>query len=561
MTTIVTELIDDSNKNEILYLRQQIKDLVLLALEKKGKISFDDLPEVLRNDRDIVLGVVLAGSNAEEWYKLPQRWKDDAEIACAVFAREITGFFSTDPPKEGRSLKFLDLPYHLCIDKKVVLHFLRSDCSKWENIPMKFKSDADILATAFFYEKIDFDDIPIDLKRSNREIASYGVSNDLIQVDECTCFDRDDFRVAIQDGELEWRHLPQTLKNDYKFAVSISLLKLYNDSPRQIMEQIPKIRSDKSYWRRILSSPYNLYHSLKDLIKDFAPVELCSDHDLMLEICSKCTHAFSLIDENLLNNRDFLEKVLRANVNVLQLLPHQTQILHRDLVFTALHSLDKEPNIYVESETSNAIYPPFWEDCKFIMTWVKAGYRLPFISDDLSKAWTSNRALCLAGLICNGKKYRTPLTYARSFIGEAQFMAEVLDHHPDMYGKAKGAAVNDPTCMTIAFAASLELTTRKMKELHFNGKDDEIKRYVSFLRHKLDPYKVFVECILGNMLSTQSIDVTGSNLTLLNQGIETSINYRRRLVEYLGIPTGRRLLQLLQAERNVLEATAPFEDF
>jgi hypothetical protein len=86
-------------------------------------------------------------------------------------------------------------------------------------------------------------------------------------------------------------------------------------------------------------------------------------------------------------------------------------------------------------------------------------------------------------------------------------------------------------------------------------------RYISFLRHKFDPFEVFFGCILGNMLSTQSIDVTGTNLTLLDQGIETSINYKRRLVEYLDIPTGPCLLQLLQAERNILEATAPFEDF
>ncbi|MGK3742214.1 MAG: hypothetical protein ACI90V_009068 [Bacillariaceae sp.] len=140
-------------------------------------------------------------------------------------------------------------------------------------------------------------------------------------------------------------------------------------------------------------------------------------------------------------------------------------------------------------------------------------------------------------------------------------MADVLKHRPEMYCEAKGAALNDPSCMTIAFAASLELTTRKMKELHFDGKDDEIKRYISFLHHKLDPYEVFFECILGNMLSTQSMHNTGTNLTLLNQGIETSINYKRNLVEYLDIPTGPWLLQLLQAERNILEATAPFEDF
>ena len=55
------------------------------------------------------------------------------------------------------------------------------------------------------------------------------------------------------------------------------------------------------------------------------------------------------------------------------------------------------------------------------------------------------------------------------------------------------------------------------------------------------------------MLSTQSVDVTGSNLTLLNQGLETSMGYKHCLAA-----TGKWLLQLQDAEKNVLEAIAPF---
>jgi hypothetical protein len=189
----------------------------------------------------------------------------------------------------------------------------------------------------YLYGKVKFEDIPTDLQRINGEIASYGESNDLIQVDQCSCFDPDYFRATIQYCELEWRHLPQTLKNDYKFAVSICLLKINNDLPRQIMEHIPEIRSDKSYWRRILSSPYIIDVYLEDLTKDFAPVELCSDHDFMLKICIDCTHPFSLVVENLTSNRDFLEKVPRTNGDIIQLFSCQTQILHRDLVLPAVH--------------------------------------------------------------------------------------------------------------------------------------------------------------------------------------------------------------------------------
>jgi len=112
--------------------------------------------------------------NAEEWHKLPQKWKDDADIACAVFAnkncankiRKITNGINTTSRQMGRSLEFLDLPYHLCIQKEIVLHALRSQCTEFQDIPLKFKSDADIIASAILYGKIKYEDTPTDLQRT-----------------------------------------------------------------------------------------------------------------------------------------------------------------------------------------------------------------------------------------------------------------------------------------------------------------------------------------------------------------------------------------------------------
>lgn len=403
--------------------------------------------------------------------------------------------------------------------------------------------------------QIDIEDIPTDLQRSNQEIAIYCIFNNLINADECTCFDSEDFGTAIQDGELKWSHLPQLLRNDSKFAASISWLKTNTELPRHLMEQILGIRPDKSYWRRIFSPQYvGDRHDAMRLFKDFAPAKLSSDHDFLLEICSDYTNAFSVIDENLASNRVFLGKVLLKNWDILRFLSDQTQILHRDLVLTVL------PSIGSIDYVSKKIYPPFQEDLEFAMTWMKAGHWFPCgnasITFDAFDAWMNNRApLCLTGgIYTSTRRNNRPLEYAQRFTGGVHFMVEVLNHRPEMYWESKDAAADDPICMTIAFAASLELTTRKMRELHFDGMDEKMKRYTSFLCHKLGPYEALFECILGNMLSTQSMDVTGSNLTLLNQGIETSINYKRQLVEYLDIPTRPWLLQLLQAERNV-----PFE--
>ena len=60
------------------------------------------------------------------------------------------------------------------------------------------------------------------------------------------------------------------------------------------------------------------------------------------------------------------------------------------------------------------------------------------------------------------------------------------------------------------------------------------------------------------MLSAQSVRTTGTSLSLLSQGPETSTMYKRLLAEFLAIPTGKRLRQLQQADRNIRKAIALF---
>ena len=61
----------------------------------------------------------------------------------------------------------------------------------------------------------------------------------------------------------------------------------------------------------------------------------------MLEICSKCAAAFELVDGTLLDDQDFLESILRQNVDVLRFFSHESQILHTDLIMQAIPNLDK----------------------------------------------------------------------------------------------------------------------------------------------------------------------------------------------------------------------------
>ena len=116
----------------------------------------------------------------------------------------------------------------------------------------------------------------------------------------------------------------------------------------------------------------------------------------------------------------------------------------------------------------------------------------------------------------------------------------------------------DPEIMTLAFSGSQKMAEHTLLKLHVRGEDSKVKEHLAYLRRQLAPFETFSRCILGNMLSYQTTQATGTHLTLLNQGFETSITYKKSLADFLGIPTGTWLKHLQQAERNALEAIEPW---
>ena len=137
-------------------------------------------------------------------------------------------------------------------------------------------------------------------------------------------------------------------------------------------------------------------------------------------------------------------------------------------------------------------------------------------------------------------------------------MRTVVERKPERYNDGSKEAKDDLEIMLLAFASLPDLANSQLLELHFHGENNVIINLLEYLRTALEPYKIFSSLVLGSMLSTQTMEHTGSNMTLLNQGLETSITYKKRLAEYLGIPTGKRLRLLLSAEQNILAAIKPW---
>mmetsp|Transcript_15779 Transcript_15779/g.28692 ORF Transcript_15779/g.28692 Transcript_15779/m.28692 type:complete len:249 (+) Transcript_15779:3128-3874(+) len=248
----------------------------------------------------------------------------------------------------------------------------------------------------------------------------------------------------------------------------------------------------------------------------------------MIETCRKCADIFPLVERTLASDCNFLELVLdqSQNADVLQFLSHETQQLRQDLGIKGIPCFSRDRKERATYCTAEAMCPLFGDDCNFAMTWAKAGH--DFNSHACDRCWLEedSSTTCLASAI-HGESF---WSVGPQFQDDSPFMLKVLEHHLERYSEVKGEAKADHVVMTTAFA-SLLVAGHRMTELHLKGQEHEIKDYLLFLRYQLVPFETFSVYILGNMPSTQSVKDTGTNLALLNQGIETSNIYKKLLTD------------------------------
>ncbi|KAG7351720.1 protein of unknown function DUF4116 containing protein [Nitzschia inconspicua] len=563
---------------------RSMKNVIKLSLHCKKKVCLDNLPlpiqqEILAElesdtEKELVLKLIQRRKFDKDWYSLPEKWKHDVAIACAYFDNQPRGakrrsnsgtMVFLDPVR--RELRLRSLPYSLRINKEVILCALRtSKGALWEDVHARFRNDIDIIATAVANGKLKFEKVPLEIVQSREEIALYGVKNDLISADVCPCLTHQILKENIENGVLDWNQLPQTVRGNMEFAMAIEFDKVEGKKRiyQQLFEHFEELRHDKMFWLRCHDSlcpkEEDREWDFMSLFREYCPADLLADENFVTEFCAEYASLYDVIAEQpFATSRHFLETIINRNPKVLRLISHQTQIDNLDLVLTAIHGLSTIPpdnqgrHVYAAAK---CLAPKLWKKRNVAMAWVKAGHGFPThaLSDHRLNAWMANRQLCLASAINSESMY-----CIYNFSDDIEFMTQVVTQCPKLYLEAGDEVAADPVVMTIAFAGLLDLASKTMDKLHFDGHDDKIQSYLSFLNSKLEMYDTFISCVLGTMLSTQSVESTGSTLTLLNQGHETSIVYKRLLADYLGIPTGKWLCQLLQAKANVTKAIAPFD--
>jgi len=126
------------------------------------------------------------------------------------------------------------------------------------------------------------------------------------------------------------------------------------------------------------------------------------------------------------------------------------------------------------------------------------------------------------------------------------FMTQLLEKDASLFRYASGDLRVDDDLALIAFAGPRESVELYLQEdgNDNNRRRDFAKAFRHRLRVKLDTHDAFCKIFVFGMTDS------GSLISGLSQGVETSTGYKKLIAEFVGLPIGKELSRVRRADDN-----------
>lgn len=500
----------------------RLKDLLLAVFHHE--CDWCELPAPLQNDREVVLASVAGGFAC--WIRLPERWKFDPEVLSAALRGQ---------PPDAK-------PLFSCM---------------WHTFPEHIQTNPDVITTALETETLGWTSIPTELVTRHSTIALFGVQNSLVDAEDFPCLNRDFLKTAIERGKLSWHLLPRNFQHDIGFVRSLSSFASHH-VPCAIFRQFPSLCRDPTFWLQLMAG---LERSREDMLndrhtplfilmeRDFAQ-EICSNHEVMVKACHLDKFILEyMIHPSLLASRQFLVAVLEDYPHLLVHLSHETQKLFPEVIRQSFAPLGNHSKLQYDlcSHIAARMAPELWEDRDFSLSWFGAG--LPFVEEVFAASWKDDKEIfLLVAEYC--RVDLQPLSFTKASLslrGDQQFMKQVLERAPALLSCASERLKQDFNLMTLAFAAEpLDVVHALLRG--YAGQKNLVHDFCHEVELMLQRYETFTATILFGISTSDS----GSPLSILNQGTETSVVYKKLISQYLDVPTGKQLRLMRKARSNMM---------
>jgi len=387
---------------------------------------------------------------------------------------------------------------------------------------------------------------------------------------------REVLKNRLERGHISWSGLPSEFQNDLELAQSLTR---YPDADLAwaIMEKFPVLRGDADVWWRILEK-IREPQDLSLMVERYAPAEtILANQEFMIQACRKW-RCVRVLPPTLSNRRDFWKALLQQAPVVLGEMPPELQRRFPDLVVETWARLGQWEclDIMTAHSIGKQMVPEIWETRANVLAWFRAG--LPFLVPARSvlavnppilvvqhqftfpTEWKNDQEIfqLIARHGSDLFRWRSFSQASITLRGDKDFMLQVLEHDPSLLIYASEPLQQDTDIQLVAFGAAtvkpVEVYLRRSK-----GRPgiDWARAFLQHTERLLTEHQVFLATVLMGMSpNVVRCSESTSTLTMLDQGNETSVSLKKRVAEYLGIPTGKKLRQLRQARQNLSQALA-----
>ena len=363
------------------------------------------------------------------------------------------------------------------------------------------------------------------------------------------------YRNRLERGHIKWSELPREFQNDLELAQSLTR---YPNSGLvwDILEQFPALRGDADVWWRFLEKLRDP-QDLSAMVERYAPAEILANEKFMIQACDKW-RCVRVLPPALVNSRTFWKTLLQQAPVVLEEIPPAVQRRFPDLVVESWALLGRWEglDIMTAQHVAQQMVPEIWETRSNVLAWFRAG--LPFLIEVFPTEWKNDKEIFQL-IAMHGSDLFRWRSFSQASItlrGDTDFMLQVLEHDPALLIYASEPLQQDTDIQLVAFGSA----TVKPVEVYLRRSSgrpgvDWARAFLQHTERLLTEHQVFLATVLMGMSPNMVRSESSSTLTVLDQGNETSVSLKKRVAEYLGIPTGSKLRQLRQARTEPVQGT------
>lgn len=375
--------------------------------------------------------------------------------------------------------------------------------------------------------------------------------------------DQDFVRELIEKGRIKWATLPHRLQ--YNIEYIRSLTKLHGYQVERLFELQPSLKDDRNFWMENVGKMSSWAYSL---INRNMPQSILSDYKVMLEACSTDCRVFEMVSDTFGRNREFLEAVLNSKPFSLGSVSREAQLMFPDLVVATFDLLgQKETQYWSITAVFNNIPRELWNE-DMAKQWLEAGLPLIEAKEDapshkFPERFKNDGDLLLRSFEKSRKEDWVIKSVRRASADlrrNRSFMQRTIALAPASYACVHPNLGRDLDLALPGFSQSIQV----VYDWYHSSVDEFRPRHRTWiqsvpqsLQAMIDEYDAFVVTVLGGMSWGTN---PGSTLSILDQGDETSIQYKMRIADFLGIPTGKKLAQVRSALFNVKEILPQLRD-